>query len=487
MIDNDFDISYYVLKGLKLRGSKLALKSKDEKLSGNKVAKLILNICDLLSANGLSPGDRVILINDGDIFFPIFYHAIVYLRGVVVPCQTKSNLRFGHEYLIGRTRPKFIISRNFYSVVDTISIHKTPYLLNKLSNGNCKMSASLNNFGVASLMFTSGTTGLPKGVLVTHKNLCSTLKKNICFQSLSPDTIEFNTLPLTHSFGLGQLNATLAVGGMAIIFPGLANIGRMFKVASADRVTSLPITPAGLQILTDRYCSVFADKFAGLKTIMVNSAPLPPEISRILLTVFPKTRLLVYYGLTEASRSTFADLTNYDDTLLTSVGKPLGNTTISVQDSNSEIIISGDNVSPGYFFDCDTPIQENIDGKLASGDKGKLDTYGRLFVIGRLFDEINIGGYKIDPLEVERISIEMDGIDQACLTCIDGSSKLSETVLLISSNEKINTTKVREDLKRQLEAFKVPNLIYQVQNIPTFESGKLNRQKAKSIMEEIFN
>ena len=225
----------------------VALKDKSSELTGFEVIDLINYISNLLSEKGLTAGDRVLLVNDGDVFFPIFYTSIVRTRGVVVPCPTGPNVRFGGHYLSKRAKPKFIIASKDYNNLTGVNIIGTPYYLYLLSSKTNKMSSMLNELGVASLMFTSGTTGEPKGVLVSHENLYSTLQKNIDFQNLSATTIELNTLPLTHSFGLGQLNATLAAGGLAIVLPGLANVGQFFKMAKSNKVTSLPMTPAGLK------------------------------------------------------------------------------------------------------------------------------------------------------------------------------------------------------------------------------------------------
>ena len=102
----------------------------------------------------------------------------------------------------------------------------------------------------------------------------------------------------------------------------------IFKEASSKDISSLPLTPLGVKILTGRYDKLLEEYFINLKTIMVNSAPLPPEYSNKLFDVFPKIRLLVYYGLTEASRSTFHELSRSNEGSLIAVGKPIGDTKV---------------------------------------------------------------------------------------------------------------------------------------------------------------
>lgn len=486
------NIADQVIQGLQKRGNLNALQSPQKTFSGHQIISAITALGEQLNGYGLLPGDRVLLINDGDIYFPIFYLALALKNIVVVPCTEDKKNRFGFHYLIGRTQPKYAIAA--ISIANELgngeSVHNIlpdcPLQFINLSVEHTDISAQLATLDVAALMFTSGTTGVPKGVLVTHQNLLTTLEKNIDFQSLSSATIELNTLPLTHSFGLGQLNATLAAGGMGILLSGLANLGRVLKVARQAHVTNFPTTPDGLGILTDRYAKQFQQSFDHLQVIMVNSAPLPPRLADKIMALLPQTRLLVYYGLTEASRSTFAELSGADHDYLSSVGRPLGDTVISIDENSKEILIRGDNVSPGYFQDCTTPLLLHAAGTLKTGDKGEMVGGSRLVVSGRLTDELNIGGYKIDPLEVERLTVAIEGIQQACLTIVTSKSHgISELVLLMSGPEKVAEQTIRQQLSTAIEQYKMPHHILQVTAIPAGLNGKINRVQSQQMARDL--
>ena len=479
------NIAHEVLNGLSLRGEKVALQAEPTHLTGRQVVEYVSALSDWFVELGMEPGDRVLLLNDGDIYFPLFYLALVQLRVVVVPSTTAVHNQFGAPYLKLRTQPKFIISTEGGGKRPANIIPACKYSIHPQVTGSDCVSVRLAELNIAALMFTSGTTGEPKGVLVSHQNLCTTLEKNIAFQKLSAETVELNTLPLTHSFGLGQLNATLAAGGMGIISPSLASLGKVFKLAKQKKVTSFPTTPAGLGIIMGRYAPIFQECFASLESIMVNSAPLPPDMARSILELLPETRLLVYYGLTEASRSTYADLSGSERSHLSSVGKPLGNTTISIVPETSEILIKGDNVSPGYFNTCQTELILHSDGVLHTGDKGNLIADNRLVIQGRLSDELNIGGYKVDPLEVEKLAQGMKDINQACLTAVETSSAVFETVLFLRSETNIDLDAVRKKISNSVEAYKIPAYILQVDSIPTSLNGKVNRVNVQKMAESI--
>ena len=471
--------------GLLKRGDRAALDYENKTLTGLETLELISELKDFFAIHGLQKGDRVLLVNDGDLYFLLFYHAIISSGGIVVPCPSGENIMVGERFLRNVVKPSFVISQKSVLNDCCYNILNTPFLLEKLNVGDDQYKESLTSLNVASIMYTSGTTGLPKGVLVTHENLVSTILKNIEFQQLSQTTVELNSLPLTHSFGLGQFNATLAAGGYSKIVPGLANIGRFFRAAKQNEVTTLPLTPLGLEILTGRYAQVFKEYFSNLQTVMVNSAPLPPRTSRRVKSLCPNIRLLVYYGLTEASRSTFSELNETDENGLTNVGKPLGDTEIKLDEETCEIVISGSNVSPGYFIKNGQEIVKHIDGALRTGDKGRYDEQGRLVIVGRIFDEINFGGFKIDPLEVERIALGFLGVSAACLVLDDGKERFETTVMLIVGEQEINKNDLIKYLRDRLEHYKVPHKVLQVSKIPMGESGKLNRIDAKALIESL--
>jgi long-chain acyl-CoA synthetase len=480
-MNDDSNIAEIVLRGLMTRGSRVALKAFGKEFTGAEIVAMVEATCLKLKSMGMAPGDRALVINDGDAYFLVFYLAITKMSGVVVPSPVDRDLRFGSTYLVERTNPRVIIAPSAVIEHPLLIADEIPYFIEQRLRTPDVMSETLAGLGTAAIMFTSGTSGVPKAVMVTHENLCATREKNVYFQELSSDTVELNTLPLNHSFGLGQLIATLSVGGMAILQPGLKNLKHVFRAAQEEKVNSFPTTPSGLRILTGRFGSVFQQAFSTLRTIMVNSAPLAPELSREVMLMLPATRLLVYYGLTEASRATFADFSNAESSALHTVGKPLGNTKISLIAPNNEICISGANVSPGYFVDFETPPELHDCGLLLTGDKGKIDEKGRLIILGRLSDEINVGGYKVDPLEVERIATEIKGISGACLTFVDSLDGIRATVLLMQSQEKLDEFTIRKHLQKCLEQYKLPSHLMRVEKMPYHENGKLDRILARSV------
>ena len=125
---------------------------------------------------------------------------------------------------------------------------------------------------------------------------------------------------------------------------------RVFNALNKYNITGFPTTPKGVDLILENYSELFKNFKDDLKTIIVNSAPLMPEQTRKLQNLLPTTKIYVYYGLTEASRSSFGCLTEMGEKLYRSVGKPMRSVKISLSDNN-EILISGPTVSVGYWPD----------------------------------------------------------------------------------------------------------------------------------------
>jgi long-chain acyl-CoA synthetase len=146
---------------------------------------------------------------------------------------------------------------------------------------------------VASLMYTTGTTGQAKGVQLTHENVLTALENISNFVGYTPNDREVVVLPLSHNFGLGHVYCNLLKGGAVYTEPGLARAGRVLKALRNFGATGFPGTPLGFGMLMDQFGPALAEYGQQLRFIVINSAPLPPERTTQLQRLLPRTDIMV--------------------------------------------------------------------------------------------------------------------------------------------------------------------------------------------------
>ncbi|WP_200844776.1 MULTISPECIES: AMP-binding protein [unclassified Novosphingobium] len=246
----------------------------------------------------------------------------------------------------------------------------------------------------AQVTYTSGTEGKPKGIVLTYANITDAAERIINQMGLTSDVREYVGVPVTYSFGIGRIRAVSAVGGRSYLPPRGFDPLELSRMLSSGEVNALSAVPTLLRILL-RASAVIADAGKNLRWLEIGSQYMTGAEKRGIRELFPNARIIQHYGLTEASRSTFLQISEVPDELLESVGTPVGATEVAIS-AEGRIRIRGPHVArwrvddDGLLALCDT------DGWLETGDLGRVED-GYLYYDGRADDLINTGGIKINP------------------------------------------------------------------------------------------
>jgi long-chain acyl-CoA synthetase len=306
-------------------------------------------------------------------------------------------------------------------------------------------------------------------------------------------------LPLSHNFGLGHVYCNLLSGGAVYTENGLARVGRVLKTIDAWGATGFPGTPLGFGMLIDKFGPVLAQRCRRLRFVVINSAPLPPERTAQLRELLPQTEIMVYYGLTEASRSTFASLSRLGPDKYRSVGRPLrdvqirlrpleGGTEGSGAAGEGEVLIAGPTVTSGYWEDQEATQAALDDGWLRTGDLGRFDEQGNLYITGRIKDTINVGGYKVHPAEVEQAITGFPGVESVGVAGVEGLQGLTgEAVvagIVAAAGQSVDLAALERHCLAALERFKAPTHFVLIDQIPKSDTGKTKRQELAKLLAE---
>ena len=443
-------------------------------------------IATLLSSRGAGPGDRVLLTFPNSVDYLCSYLGALFLDCTVLIVDYRS--RPSHiEYVRENCGVSLWVDpkeRAEYAhipgvVVFPPDLDRFPEMpMNRLCAGKTPL---------ALIMYTSGATGVPKGVCLSHDNLQHTIRSIASWAQIDESDRELSTLSLTHLFGLAHVHIYWTLGGTLFLEEGLKDIPRILEKISRERITSFPGTPGGFKIIVEQFADLFARHARGLKYIIVNSAPMAEEYIERILDLLPDTRFYMYYGLTEASRSCYILYNEHRDKLK-SVGRPTPGAEVRVGSPSSplvnevgEILIRGPHLTSGYWGMDSTPYF--TDGWFRTGDLGTLDSDGFLTWEGRLKEQINIDGLKLTPMEVETVLMDHERVkDCAVVGAPDETTGEAVVAFVVPHGEPDNRLEIalRKYCLSRLEIYKVPKRIVFVEEIPRTDTGKTKRMELKA-------
>ena len=334
------------------------------------------------------------------------------------------------------------------------------------------------------VLHTSGTTARPKIVLLSNRNLAASADHIASTLALSPADTCLNIMPLFHIHGLiAAVLASLRAGAAVCCTPGFNafKFAEWLQQVRPSWYTAVPtMHQAILMRMRDKRAQAAA---AGLRFIRSSSASLPPQVMAELEAVFASP-VVEAYGMTEAAHQMACNPLQ-GPRKPGSVGRAAGpeiavmadDGTILPQGEIGEVVIRGPNVTPGYDNNPDANARAFTDGWFRTGDQGRLDEDGYLFLTGRLKEQINRGGEKISPLEIDVVLLDHPAVAQA-VTFAMPHDKLGEDVaaaVVLREGASASEPAIREFVATRLAAYKVPRRVVILTEIPKGATGKVQR------------
>jgi len=354
---------------------------------------------------------------------------------------------------------------------------------------------------IAVLQYTGGTTGLPKGAMLTHRNLVSNCIATHAWTSAVTERGKdtgLTNLPLFHIYGMTVcMNVLIYNASTIALNPDPRDQKSLFEIIRETKPALFPGVPTMYMRLLERDdLEDYAKDLKSIKICNTGAAPMPPEV----LKEFEKRtggKILEGYGLTECSPVTHSNPVN-GLRKIGSVGLPIPDTEVRIVDvddytkilpigAEGEIMIKGPQVMKGYWNKPEETAKQMKDSWLLTGDIGKMDEAGYFFIVDRKKDMIDVSGFKVYPREVEDVLFEHEAVEKAAVIgvadpSLPGSERVKAYVVLkqgFKESEELANS-IREFCKKSIAPYKIPKLIEFRKELPETMVGKVLRKDLRA-------
>jgi acyl-CoA synthetase (AMP-forming)/AMP-acid ligase II len=337
----------------------------------------------------------------------------------------------------------------------------------------------------AAILYTSGTTGAPKGVTLTQMNFAANVDAIVAYLGLDSSDSVVSILPFYYSYGASLLHTHLAVGARLVIEPNTVFPHLIVETIARERVSGFSGVPSTYALLLDRVALAEHD-LSSLRYLTQAGGAMNTTLTRRLCDALPQARLFVMYGQTEATaRLAWLPPERLDDKP-GSAGHAIDGVRIEVRDDAGQVLppggvgeiwVQGANVMAGYWNDPETSATVLQGGWLRTGDMGRLDDEGFLFLSGRRSDMIKTGAHRVHPLDVEEAIAELEGVSEVAVVGIDDTTlgQAIKAVVVRSAQAALDADAIKAHCRARLAGYKIPKQVEFVPSLPKTASGKVRR------------
>lgn len=445
----------------------------------------------VLMGMGIRKGDHVMLRCTQNIDYLIVFSALLYMQALVIPVEKSTSAERVLE--IGeRVDSECLISDKEADGISSIKIKDIIARAKDADEADLELPGENDR---SMLLFTTGTTGSSKGVVMLHRGEVGIAGNVIEGTSMKKGNVEIIPMPLNHSFGIRRYQSDMVNGGTVCLMDGMVFIGTLWKLVEKYGATSMAISPASLGMifhLSDERIADYADQ---LDYIQIGSAPLAEADKEKLLRLLPDTRLYNFYGSSEAGCACILEFSG-NGNKTGCIGRPTVNSIVRFTDDAGNVVENGSPEAPallswggsivmeGYYNDPDLTAETLVGGYVRTKDLAYLDEDGDCILVGRADDVINYGGSKISPAEIENLALGYEYIDDVAFTSISDPITGELPVILVIQKDGYDEAEFERFLTDRLESYKLPRKYIYVDNIPKTFKGSVLRKEVRKLAEQ---
>lgn len=468
---------------------KIAVISNGTQTTYKELFELVHGYCNYLHEMGIKKGDIVVTRATQNLDYVVLYLSVHLSGGVFAPLE--RNIPNDRLFEIVKRIGAKVIIDDATAKKDGITTLEKGNILKTARKYESKTPVYdfPHEDDSADILFTTGTTGSPKGVEHTHKSLSATVENVVYGFQYTSDTVVIVPGPLNHASGTRKMFTSLANGNTFYILNGMTNMKKFFDALMYPNGTiGCVLPPAAIRTIfqnTGDKIGEFADRVDFIES---TSSPLPEIDKERLCRLLPNTRLYNNYGTSESATVCLYDY-NHDFGRTGCVGKPMPNSSVLIVDDNRNIIQSsrsnpgliackGITNMKGYVNDPVTTAEVMSGDIVYTNDIGYIDEDGYVYILGRKGDVINVGGLKVAPTEVEAAALAYGPVEDCICIGIDDhiTGKALKLLVVVQDETHYQPKELRKYLLSKLEQYKVPMYYERVSKIEKTYNGKLNRK-----------
>jgi long-chain acyl-CoA synthetase len=475
-----------------------AIRLGDFELSYGELGDGSARLATLLRQKGLEPGDRVGVMLPNVPQFPLAYYGVLRAGGIVVPMNVLLKRREIAFYLEDSGAKLLLAWHGFVEEAregaaeadaELVEVEPTAFAATLEGVEPTPGVADTAEDDTAVILYTSGTTGKPKGAELTHANLARNAEissRTTC--EIDTGDVVLGALPLFHSFGQTVgMNASLRVGACLTLVPKF-DPGGALETIQRDRVTHFYGVPTMFGALLHHPEREGYDT-SSLRTCITGGASMPVEVLRGFEEAFGAI-VLEGYGLSETSPVASS---NHPDKERKpgSIGTPIEGVEMRVVDEDDkpveqgevgEIVIRGHNIMKGYWQRPDATEEAMRGGWFHSGDMARTDEDGYFYIVDRKKDLIIRGGYNVYPREVEEVLYEHPKIREAAVVGVPHDEWGEEigAAVVLHEGEELGAEEVSTYVKERIAAYKYPRVVWFLDDLPKGPTGKILKREIET-------
>lgn len=503
MIKDIMPLDQVLQKRAAISSRKTFVKYEGKKFSFQEMDRLATVFAAELVRRGMKPGDRVALLCANCPHYIAAYFGIIRGGGIVLPLNnllTAEEIDFilndagvkiclydadcaatAHKLIRTETRALHTLSEIAHSTIDISSFSSPPHTENDVST----------------ILYTSGTTGRPKGALLTHRNFLANANAATEVIKVTHKDRFVVFLPLFHSFTYTVcVILPLITGAMISLLPGVRPFSKVVKSLILDRITLFIAIPTIYKILAEKNMPFLVKLLLNLRLCVSGAAPLPVKVIHEFEAAF-KVPLLEGYGLTEASPVVSINPLENNKRKPGTVGLPLPGIEVKVVDESGgqlppgiagELLVRGPNIMKGYLNKPEETAQTIRDGWLYTGDVASIDQSGHIRIIDRKKDMLIVDGLNVYPYEVEEVLYRHDAIKDCSMIGVphehEEGKELGIMYVVLKEGVKITPKELRDYLTEHVAHYKIPRRFIFSDELPRTATGKIMKKELRKIYKE---